>query len=141
MSLFPFIDGLVDGVELEEEELPLYREYDWDFERNDFRLVDGKFRLVDGLDAIKIYIYKALMTVKNRYIIYSDKYGSDLEKLIGKGYTNSFIKSQVRRYIKESLLISPYIEYVNGFDISFEEDLLKIGMNVGTIYGEVSIIV
>ncbi|KXS42841.1 MAG: Protein of unknown function (DUF2634) [Candidatus Frackibacter sp. T328-2] len=139
MSVFPFIDGLVNGEEFEEEELPLYKEFDWNFNENKFKLVDGKFVVVEGKDALKIYIYKALITVKNRYKIYSDEYGSDLEKLIGKGFTNGFIRSQVRRYIKESLLINPYIESINNFILDFEDDLLKISLNIGTIYGEVSI--
>jgi hypothetical protein len=139
MSLFPFIDGLVNGEEVEEEELPLYKEFDWNFNENRFKLVDGKFVVVEGKDALKIYIYKALITVKNRYIIYSDEYGSDLEELIGKGFTNGFIRSQVKRYIKESLLINPYIESINNFKLDFEEDVLKISLNIGTIYGEVSI--
>jgi hypothetical protein len=139
MSVFPFIDGLVNGEEFEEEELPLYKEFDWNFNENKFKLVDGKFVVVEGKDALKIYIYKALITVKNRYKIYSDEYGSDLEKLIGKGFTNGFIRSQVRRYIKESLLINPYIESINNFILDFEDDVLKISLNIGTIYGEVSI--
>ena len=124
MSLFPFVTYEEDIAE--NNPLPLYKE------------VDKGLKIVEGNEAIKIWIYKALQTPRYQYEIYSWDYGSELLSLIGKAYTKGLTQSEASRYIKEALLINPYILDVNVVSTSFDGDILSANVRVKTIYdGEV----
>ena len=124
MSLFPFVTYEEDIAE--NNPLPLYKE------------VDKGLKIVEGNEAIKIWIYKALQTPRYQYDIYSWDYGSELLSLIGKAYTKGLTQSEASRYIKEALLINPYILDVNVVSTSFDGDVLSANVRVKTIYdGEV----
>ena len=56
--------------------------------------------------------------------------------LIGKAYTPSLTKEEAKRYIKEALLIIPYILEVTVIDTDFKDDLLSADIKIVTIYGE-----
>ena len=56
--------------------------------------------------------------------------------LIGKAYTPSLTKEEAKRYIKEALLINPYILEVTVVDTSFNNGLLSADIKIVTIYGE-----
>lgn len=140
MSLFPFIGD----IEMEQEvgeDLPLAREYKWDFENDEFMLKDGKFIIVEGIEAVKVWVYKALKVAKSRYPIYSDEYGNNLERLIGKQQSSGFVRSQGQRYLRECLLINPYIRDVKNITVEFDNDVLKLSFTIETVYGEVDIVV
>ena len=53
-------------------DLPTPKEYAWDFENDCFLYdADGRLKIVEGDEAIKIWIYKALSTERFRYLAYS----------------------------------------------------------------------
>ena len=67
IGIFPFVptDEVEDISDTAIEELPLYREYAYDFERNCLKTgPDGNTYLVEGNEALRIWIYKALRTVR-----------------------------------------------------------------------------
>ena len=140
-SLFPFID--VDMNTTSEvnatDELPMAKEYAWDFDNNDFLLKDGKFQIVEGNEAIKIWIWKALHTQRYRFSAYSWDYGHELEELIGQGLSDEAIKSEAERYINEALSLNKYITDVSVTNISIDGSKVNVDFTVTTIYGEVSI--
>lgn len=138
-SIFPFIDVSDETIAEQTEELPTPTEYAWDFEKNEFIIKDGRFVVVEGLEAIKIWIYKTLQTPRFRYAIYSDDYGQDLEDLIGSSFTKAAVESEVKRMIYEALMANPYIEGIEDVEITFDGDTLEISCTVATAYGEVSI--
>ena len=115
MSLFPFISNNVDEMKVDNI-FPMYREIAWDFEKNIPILENGDFKLIEGNEAIKVWVYKALLTPRYNYSIYSWDYGSELMDLIGKAYTPQLTKSEAKRYIEEALKINPYILEVNVTD-------------------------
>ena len=140
MSIFPFLDGFIsDDVDTEEQELPIPKEYAWDFERDCFKLVNGKMVVVEGVEAIKIWCYKALKTQRYRYYAYSFNYGSELEELIGMDYTKAVKNSEAKRYVEECLSINPYIIGIDNFVADFSKDVLKLSFRIKTIYGEVDL--
>ena len=134
MSLFPFVTYKEDIVK--NNSFPLYREIAWDFKRNTPIIQNGDFKIVEGNNAIKVWVYKALLTPRYNYSIYSWNYGSELMDLIGKAYTPSLTKEEAKRYIKEALLINPYILEVTVIDTDFKNDLLSADIKIVTIYGE-----
>jgi len=104
----------------------------FDFENNEFVIVDGKLVECDGLDAIKVWISKILKTEKGRYEIYDDtNYGAKLEDLlIGSSYSSSFIESELKREIEDALLQNPQITAVTNFNITRESSRLTVEMEV-----------
>lgn len=134
MSLFPFISN-TDEVKVDNS-FPMYKEIAWDFKRNTPIIQNGDFKIVEGNEAIKVWVYKALLTPRYSYSIYSWNYGSELMDLIGKAYTPSLTKEEAKRYIKEALLINPYILEVTVVDTSFNNGLLSADIKIVTIYGE-----
>nr|DAE68294.1 MAG TPA: Protein of unknown function (DUF2634) [Caudoviricetes sp.] len=136
MSLFPFISN-TDDVKVDNN-FPLYREVAWDFKNNIPILENGDFKIVEGNNAIKVWVYKAILTPRYNYSIYTWDYGSELLDLIGKAYTPSLTKEEAKRLIKEALEINPYILEVEITNISFKDSLLSTTVKVKTIYeGEV----
>lgn len=137
MSIFPKASNVeIDNISIVEV-LPLYKEVAWDFINNSPILVNNEPMIVEGNEAIKVWIYKALLTERFKYEIYSWDYGSEIETLINKGFTNSLIISEVERFITEALLINEYILAVDSVEVGFNDDTLKVDISVSTIYGEV----
>ena len=134
MSLFPFISN-TDEVKIDNS-FPMYKEIAWDFEKDAPVLENGDFKIVEGNNAIKVWVYKALLTPRYNYSVYSWDYGSELMDLVGKAYTTSLTKEEAKRYIKEALLINPYILEVTVVDTSFNNGLLSADIKIVTIYGE-----
>lgn len=138
-NIFPFIDITDETIAEQTEELPTPTEYAWDFTTNDFVIKDGRFVIVEGLEAIKIWIYKTLQTPRFRYAIYSDDYGHDLEDLVGSGFSKAAIESEVKRMLYEALMVNPYIDSIENVEVTFDGDILGISCIVTTPYGEVQV--
>ena len=134
MSLFPFISN-INEVKVDNS-FPLYREVAWDFKSNTPILENGDFKIVEGNEAIKVWILKTLLINRYEFEIFSWDYGSELISLIGKAYTPSLTKEEAKRYIKEALLINPYILEVTVLDTSFGNGILNTDIKLLTIYGE-----
>ena len=139
MSLFPFISN-TDEVKADNS-FPLYKEVAWDFEKDIPIIQNGDFKIVEGNNAIKVWVYKALLTSRYEHSIYTWNYGSELMSLIGKAYTPQLTKSEAKRYIKEALLINPYILEVTVIDTSFNNGLLSASIKLLKIYGESEVLI
>ena len=134
MSLFPFVSNIEENIV--NNQLPMYKEVAWDFDKDIPVIENGELRIIEGNEAIKVWVYKALLIQRYQYLIYSWDYGSELMDLIGKAYTPSLTKSEAKRYIKEALEINPYISEVNISEIDFKDSILSADIKILTIYGE-----
>lgn len=67
----PFV-ALASGADAKAREtLPLLSEYGYDFEKHQFRYDEnGNNITVTEVEALKVWIYKALMTERYRYLAY-----------------------------------------------------------------------
>lgn len=133
-DLFPIIRP--EAVQ-EETELPLYREVKWDFEKGEPVFRGGEPVVVEGIEAIKTWVWKALATERARYEIYSWDFGSEVESLIGQPYTDELKRAEAVRYVREALEINPYITEVTAASVEFDNGVLTIDVTVDTVYGEV----
>lgn len=122
----------------EKEELPIFKEYAIDFDtleplKNGDRLVE-----LNGNEALKVWIFKALKTKRNFYGIHSDSYGNDLDVHIGTVYQESIKNALIISEIKDCLLVNPYILDCYNFELNYNNDdnNLKVSFNVSTVYGE-----
>lgn len=138
-TIFPFIGVPEDYILPKTEELPIFREVAWDFEKDEPILEKGDFKIIEKKEALKVWIYKCIKTNRYEHEIYSLEYGTELSELIGQKYTKGLTESEASRFIKEALLINPYILEVNVKSANFNRDILSANVKVFTIYGEVEI--
>lgn len=139
MEIFPFIEATEEEIEL--VELPLAREYAWNFKKEDFKYKNGKFYIVEGKEAVKVWLWKLLKTRRYKEIIFSWDYGNQSHELIGRGYTKQLIDSEVERYVREAIEynLAEYVTEINDFLVDFKssENLLSVSFTAITPYGEV----
>lgn len=131
MGLFP---AYIEDEEIEEElteELETPREFGIDFKTGQLTGV-----IVEGIEAIKVWIYFALQIARYRYFICSWEYGNEIEDLYGKGYSAEHLESEISRMIEECLLENEYIEKVVVENTEYKLGKLKAKVTVTTIYEE-----
>lgn len=135
----PFVFGSTNDT-VESFALPEFKEYAWDFAKNSFIYDDnGQHKIVTRNEAIKIWVYKALLTERYRYRAYFDDYGAELEHFIGTVPNDDKQAGEVYRYIEEALLVNPYILEVEN--VSFEQAGKAITLNIAltTVYGSATL--
>ena len=117
------------------EELKTLKEIDIDWENNCFLKKDGKYQYVYGIDALKIWIKKALHKEckRLRFEGLGKNYGHDIESIIGQPLSVSTV-SLIESGVKECLCANPYIENVSMTDYEIKESQLKIYFSVKTVY-------
>lgn len=136
MSIFPMIDP-GGAAQAQAQALPLCREVGWDYARDVPLFRGGEPAVVEGKEAVKVWIWKALRTPRYRYEIYTWAYGSEFESLVGQAYSDSVKTAEAPRYLRECLLVNPYITVVKDIAVSFEAAKLTVRGTAVTIYGEV----
>nr|WP_243249466.1 DUF2634 domain-containing protein [Anaerotruncus rubiinfantis] len=119
-------------------ELPLYKEAAWDFEKEQPIFRGGNPVIVTGKEAVKVWCWKALLTERTRYEIYSWDFGSEVESLIGQNYSDELKQAEAVRYVREALEINPYVTDISSISVSFADGVLAVSAAINTIYGEVS---
>ncbi len=134
MSIFPFIDPDVLAA-AQDNTLPMFREYAYDYENNRLLLRDGQTYLLEGNEALRIWIFKALTTERFRYTAYSPDYGSEIDTLIG-GLNSRVILSELKRFIIEALMVNPYIEELSNFQFTQSGSGVRAEFDCTTIYGK-----
>lgn len=115
------------------------KEYAWDFVNNDFLLVDGKFQIVTGIEALKVWMWKALKTPNSIYSVYSTSYGSKMDDLIGKGYSSELIESEAQRIVWECISYNSHITGISSFSVGTSGDILTVSFTAQTDQGEVTV--
>lgn len=136
MSIFPMIDP-GPAEDSGSQTLPLCREAAWDFVHDVPIFRGGEPVVVEGKEALKVWIWRALRTPRFKYEIYSWAYGSEFESLLGQAYSDSVKTAEAPRYLRECLLINPYITQVKDITVSFEAAKLMVRGTAATVYGEV----
>lgn len=113
-------------------ETQISRTYAFDF---DFGDIQNTY--IDGLEAAKQAIQKAILTARSRFLIYDDAYGCELDELIGQEISAELLQAEVTRVITEALLVDERVTDVADVSVSRTGDQLYITISVSTIYGEV----
>lgn len=131
MGLFPtYIESETETEQIEESKIP--KEYEIDFKTGQ---LTG--RIVEGAEAIKVWIRLVLQTARYRYYIYSWDYGNEFEELIGRGYSEEYINAEAQRMTEDCLLVNENIESITDFSVGMENDQLTISFTANTIYGTI----
>lgn len=118
-------------------DLPIFKELAIDFNTGEVLEKDGEIIVLEGKEAINIWIWKALKTERNRFKAYSNNFGSDIHKEIGYVYDRTIKEQLIINEIIDTLLVNPYITNVYDFDISYSVDTLTLDIvfKVDSIYG------
>ena len=127
MALSPLddVDAEVTDIVTEAGVLPS-RTYALDLDTGD---MGG---IIDGTDAIKQFIVKAILTARFRFPIYDSDYGSELEELIGSNVSSALLQTEIPRVITETLIYDDRITDVYDFEIFQEADKLFVSFVVDT---------
>ena len=137
MSVFPFIAPELLAPELlDEQALPMFREYAYDFEHNELLLKNGQTYLAEGDEALKIWIYFALRTPRFRHIAYSRAYGSEHHTLLGQPLQEDIQLAELQRFTVECLMVNPYIQSVEEFTFEVTGSRVAMHFLCQTEYGE-----
>lgn len=114
------------------------REYKYNFDERKITLVNGSPVWVEGLEAIKIWIYKTLLTQRGYFMAYSFNYGQDYEDLIGSGLSIAALKSEAKRMTEEALFDNDNILKLEEFDATINSDKIEISFVAITKYGNIN---
>ena len=136
---FPFLSSTAI---IDVENLSPFREYAWDFEKDCFLYDgDGNHILLEGNEALKVWIYKALRTERFSYLAYSWRYGIELHKFIGKVMGVKERHSELKRTIIETLMVNPFIRSIDKIEMTETKHAkdLQIDITLTTVYGELEI--
>lgn len=136
MSLFPIIQPQTSASS---SAAGLYVEVAWDYENNVPIFKNGSPVLVEGKEAVLVWAWNALHTPRFRYEIFTWAYGNEVEGLIGQPFTDELKRAEATRYIRECLMINPYITDVGNISVSFENGGLTAECTISTVYGEVNL--
>ena len=128
----PFITGNISSTNT--STIDTYMEYAWDFQNDCFIYEDGKHKIVTENEALKVWIYKVLKTERWRYRAYDNAYGIELEQFIGAYTNNKDSSTELEQYIKEALIINPYIKSIDDISASIDCDELSYDISLTTIY-------
>lgn len=99
---------------------------------------DGQFRLVSGLEAVRVWVWRALQAdnVRFAYSAHTDSYGNQLHLLTGKSLPEA--ESRLAGLVRETLLVCPYIKGVERFVFTREDARLTAAFTVRTVYGDLT---
>lgn len=90
----------------------------------------------DGLEAVKQAIYKAIMTERYQYLLYSWNYGIELADLFGEPVT--YVCPELKRRISEALLSDSRIRSVDSFEFDFpQKGVVLATFTAHTVFGDV----
>lgn len=123
------------------EGLPLYRDVQMDYERGCPIWSGGAPVFVTGLEAVRGWAWRAVDTARYRFSVFDWSFGCELEELVGQPYQENTKRSEAERYVREALLVSPYIREVQVTGVELAGSTLHIAADMDTVYGRGSIYV
>ncbi len=121
----------IKANEIDKLELNSLKEIGWDFEKDKPLFKDNNFIVVEGIEALKVWIYKTIKTTRFKYLIYSNAYGTSIKSFIGKVFTER-VKNDFKKEIIEALLINNYIESVSIVEYRLDYNKLFLSLKIET---------
>ena len=110
-----------DDVLLEED----FCEYAYDFDNNELLTKNGRHYYVYGNEAMKIWLYKAMITDRFRHSAYTDRFGTEIYSLIGEVVSSKLKEAEIKRYIIEAVMVHPFMVSINDIQLERVKSGLK----------------
>lgn len=133
LNVFPSIltaEDLTSG----RQALPMMREVKFDFDRGVPVFDRGQPVIVEGSEAVEVWVWHALRAERYRYEHESWRYGCENYRLRGRTYQQGTIEAEAKRYITEALLVCPYITSAEVTEMEPVEDTLHYTVRYTDIY-------
>ena len=115
--------------------LDTFKELAIDYDTGEFLTENGDYIELEEGEALKVWIWKALKTTRNKYL-YSSSFGNDLGDEIGYVYSRTVKQQLIYSEIQECLIVNPYISRVYDFssELSNDSSKLTVTFSVETLY-------
>ena len=95
---------------------------------------------VDGQEAVRQAIRKAIITPRFKCLIYDHSYGSEIkEAIIQKDASQQYTESVIPGVVEDALKPDTRVVGVRDFKFEFENDEARISFYAETIFGEIQI--
>lgn len=118
-------------------DLPMLQEWAYDFENNEL-LTDenGLPYLVSGNEALKIWLFWAVITERYRWKANSNDYGTEIDRMIGINASQAIKSSELKRTIREAIEICQYVKSIDSIDLSLEDGFVVVDVRLKSVYQE-----
>ena len=116
--------------------LPVAREVKWDYEKDRPVMRGGEPVFVERAEAVAVWAWNALHTVRWMWELYTGLYGNEIGRLVGQPYTLQVKQAEIPRLLRECLMVSPYVRELRDIRSSFEGSRLTITFALVSIYGQ-----
>lgn len=120
----------------ETAQLALYTDVQWDPDAGTPVFSGGEPVIVSGREAVSSWAWRAIQTARYQWSVFSWDYGCELEALVGQPYSADTKLAEATRYVREALLVSPYITDVQVEDAAFDGSTLHLTCQFTSIYGK-----
>ncbi|WP_262123374.1 DUF2634 domain-containing protein [Anaerococcus sp. Marseille-Q5996] len=136
MAIYPAVMDAVEVLPVKEEILERegFCEYAYDFENNELLTKNGEHYYVYGNEAMKIWIYKCMLTDRFRYSAYTNKFGTEVYTLIGEVISNKLKEAEVKRYITEAIMVHPFMVSINKMVLKTVKSGLYVDVYYTTVF-------
>lgn len=113
--------------------IPLLKEYAYDFDRDEIILdKNGKFIIVEGIEALKVRNYLSLKIYKGRFLIYNNRVGTKLKDLIGKSI--NYVSLRIEEMLYEAIVDNMYVTDIDNLEINYVNGKVVVTFDVINIY-------
>lgn len=121
-------------------ELPLFKEYKINAidGKDDIEpsLKNGELIILEGVEALKVWVYRALKTKLDKYYIHTSNYGNNLEEHLSTVYNETIKNAIIQQEIIDCLMVNPYLTNAYNFTFLYSNDRsLTVKFNVESVYG------
>lgn len=138
MSILPsFLHSLSGAKNVKENDnqiVKMPKEYGVDFDTGQ---LTG--RIVDGVEAIRVWVWLCMHTERFRHAIYSNDYGASLEQYFGHLLSDEYINTDCESEVTDALLVNEYIESIEDFEAVKDDGRLRISFKVITKFGSIEV--
>lgn len=95
---------------------------------------------IDGIEAVRQAIQKAIITPRFKCLIYDNQYGSEIEEtVVAKDASEDYILATAEGFIRDALLPDTRIIDISNFEFDFIGDSAHIKFTAETIFGQTDI--
>ena len=133
MSILPsYLSSTIQAQKATAVVIEMPKEYEVDCETGQ---LTG--RIVEGVEALKVWIWCCLHTQRFRYQIYSWDYGADLEQYVGQTLTDEYLETDLRDEIEEALKVNQYITEIDDYAFELTGSKITVTFSVQTLLGSI----
>lgn len=122
-------------VDVKEEQLTDVESYEFDYVKKRTVVTgSGKTKRTDAKDAYIFWVVKCVSTERYAHEAYDTDFGIEFLDIMQKNYPKGIAESEIRRTIKEALLVDNRTVNVSNFRFSWQSDVCYITFKVESVY-------